>query len=62
MEHASLSQECAEKSYRVFTQLRLSLTNSDNLQRLLQQEKENSDGFEALPRRFVEVSKVLLDV
>jgi GINS complex subunit 2 len=29
---------------------------------VLQQEKENSEGFEELPRRFVEVSKVLLDV
>lgn len=29
---------------------------------LLKKERENAEGFEALPRRFVETSKVLLDV
>ncbi|WVQ71155.1 DNA replication complex GINS protein PSF2 [Cryptococcus sp. DSM 104548] len=34
----------------------------ENLQQVLKNEKENSEGFERLPRRFMEISKVLLDV
>ncbi|WVQ85406.1 hypothetical protein IAT38_007571 [Cryptococcus sp. DSM 104549] len=32
------------------------------LQAVLKDEKENAEGFERLPRRFLEISKVLLDV
>jgi GINS complex subunit 2 len=35
---------------------------ADKLQELLIAEKTNKDAFEKLPRRFMEVSKVLLDV
>ncbi|TYJ55890.1 DNA replication complex GINS protein PSF2 [Cryptococcus floricola] len=34
----------------------------ENLLQVLKNEKENSEGFERLPRRFMEISKVLLDV
>jgi len=34
----------------------------ENLEALVQAEKENPDSFVALPRHFIEVSKVLLDV
>jgi hypothetical protein len=37
------------------------LTLADKLQLLIKLEREN-EGLEALPRRFVETSKVLLDV
>lgn len=33
----------------------------ERLQAFLKDEKENSEGFERLPRRFMEISKVLLD-
>ncbi|KAL7423832.1 DNA replication protein psf2 [Cryptotrichosporon argae] len=35
---------------------------AEPLQQLLQAERENQDGFEELPRRFIETAKVLLDV
>jgi GINS complex subunit 2 len=34
----------------------------EKLQALLKDEKENGEGFEPLPRRFLETSKILLDV
>ncbi|KAH8077997.1 hypothetical protein HD553DRAFT_252027, partial [Filobasidium floriforme] len=34
----------------------------ENLEQLMQAEKENSESFVPLPRHFIEVSKVLLDV
>lgn len=34
----------------------------ERLQAFLRDEKENSEGFERLPRRFMEISKVLLDM
>ncbi|KAI9635121.1 uncharacterized protein MKK02DRAFT_43801 [Dioszegia hungarica] len=34
----------------------------ERLQALLKEEKENQDGFNKLPRRFIETGKVLLDV
>ncbi|KAK1928019.1 hypothetical protein DB88DRAFT_61421 [Papiliotrema laurentii] len=34
----------------------------EKLQGLLQDEKANAEGFEHLPRRFIEMSKVLLDI
>ncbi|OCF31110.1 DNA replication complex GINS protein PSF2 [Kwoniella heveanensis CBS 569] len=36
--------------------------NVDHIQALLKDEKENLEGFGMLPRRFIETSKVLLDV
>ncbi|ORX34280.1 hypothetical protein BD324DRAFT_637367 [Kockovaella imperatae] len=36
--------------------------SADRLQALLKDEKENAEGFEPLPRRFIETSKVLLDL
>ena len=35
---------------------------TEKLYALLKDEKENAEGFEPLPRRFLETSKVLLDV
>lgn len=35
---------------------------TERLQTLLQEEKANAEGFEPLPRRVLETSKVLLDV
>ncbi|KIR30454.1 DNA replication complex GINS protein PSF2 [Cryptococcus deuterogattii 99/473] len=34
----------------------------ERLQAFLKDEKENAEGFERLPRRFMEISKILLDV
>jgi len=34
----------------------------EKLQDLLKEEKENAEGFMRLPRRFIEMSKVLLDM
>jgi len=42
--------------------LSLTLTGEETLQALLKEEKANAEGFEPLPRRFLETSKVLLDV
>ncbi|EJT53228.1 hypothetical protein A1Q2_03578 [Trichosporon asahii var. asahii CBS 8904] len=36
--------------------------NPDKLTLLLKKERENAEGFEPLPRRFVETAKVLLDI
>ncbi|RYF51371.1 MAG: hypothetical protein EOO38_03395 [Cytophagaceae bacterium] len=38
------------------------LTEIEKLQALLKDEKENAEGFEPLPRRFLETSKILLDM
>jgi hypothetical protein len=41
---------------------RIRLMDVERLQALLKLEKENNEGFSRLPRRFIETSKVLLDV